>query len=346
VSIRSTGLCGSDLHYYNHGRNGNFVVRAPLVLGHESSGVVTAVGSDSSTLKPGDRVALEVGMPCRSCAVCTSGRYNICPSLLFKSSAKVFPHIDGTLTQLMNHPANLCHTIPDSVTFEEGALVEPLSVSLHAVNRSEGGTPLPGSSALVVGAGAIGLLTACALSVSGVSTIVIADIDGPRLEIAENMPFNIKTHLIPKSAPASTIDETLANAQDLASTISKAHSTLSGFSRVFECTGVESCVQTSIYAAAPGGKLVLVGMGRPVQTLPLSAAALREVDIIGVFRYANTYPAAIRLFASGKLKGVAEALVTHKVSLEDGETAFRLAAKGIDDRGKAVVKVMVENKAP
>ena len=283
-------------------------------------------------------------MPCRSCELCTSGRYNICPNLLFKSSAKVFPHVDGTLTQLMNHPANLCHPLPDSVTFEEGALVEPLSVSLHAVNRSEGGTALPGSSALVMGAGAIGLLTACALSVSGVSLIVIADIDAPRLKIAENLPFNFKTHLLPKTAPAPTIEETLSNAQQLASTISSAHDLPTGFSRVFECTGVESCVQTSIYAAAPGGKLVLVGMGRPVQTLPLSAAALREIDIIGVFRYANTYPAAIRLFASGKLNGVAEALITHKVSLKDGETAFGLAAKGVDGEGRPVVKVVVENE--
>ncbi|KAG9776551.1 sorbitol dehydrogenase-like protein, partial [Aureobasidium melanogenum] len=339
VAIKATGLCGSDLHYYHHGRNGAFVIQAPLVLGHEASGVVTAVAETqngttngslpSSSLKVGDRVALEVGIP-----------------------SKTFPHADGTLQTVISQPASMCHLLPENVTFEEGALVEPLAVSLHGINRSQSagsgaGVPLIGSTALVLGAGAVGMLTAAALAVAGVSQITIADIDAPRLKIAAGLAggrFKLKTFLIPRKAPAPTIEETLAGAQDLASDIGKSAGLESGFDRVFECTGVPSCVQTGIFAATAGGKLVLVGMGTPTQTLPLGAAALREVDIIGVFRYANCYPAAIALFASGQLEGVARDLVTHHVALADGEKAFRLAAnqaKDGEDEGRVPVKVVI-----
>ncbi|KAK5080720.1 hypothetical protein LTS08_008524 [Lithohypha guttulata] len=240
----------------------------------------------------------------------------------------------------------MCHLLPDSVGFEEGALIEPLAVSLHAINRSTSagsgtGTPLLGSSALVIGAGAVGMLTAAALSVSGVSNIIVADIDAPRLKICEglgNGRFGIRTFLIPKKTPLPNIEENLATATDLAAQISL-FAGLTGFDRVYECTGVPPCVQLGIFATSPGGKLVL--------TLPLGAAALREVDIIGVFRYANCYPAAIQLFASGKLQGVAEALVSHRVPLEDGEKAFRLAANQAregEDEGRVPVKVMIVAK--
>lgn len=352
VSIKATGLCGSDLHYYNHGRNGNFVLKAPLVLGHEASGVVTAVPDSGSDLTVGDRVALEVGLPCRTCKLCTTGRYNLCQQLTFRSSAKTFPHLDGTLQTLITQPSDMCHKLPEHVTFEQGALIEPLAVVLHALNRSQNSgsganVPLIGSSALVLGAGAVGMLTAAALSIAGVSNIVIADIDAPRLEIASKMAggrFKLKTFLIPKKAPPKDNDEAFANAESLAKEAIASAGLATGFDRVYECTGVPPCVQLGIYAAAAGGTLVLVGMGNPVQTLPLGAAALREVDIVGVFRYANCYPPAIALFASGQLDGVAEALVTHRALLQDGERAFRLAANAAkegEDEGRVPVKVLI-----
>jgi len=135
---------------------------------------------------------------------------------------------------------------------------------------------------------------------------------------------------------------------DMAAELCKEAGLPTGFDRVFECTGVPSCVQLGIFAATAGGKLILVGMGTPVQTLPLGAAALREVDIVGVFRYANCYPAAITLFASGKLQGIAEGLVTHRVRLEDGEKAFRLAANAArqgEDEGRVALKVMVVSES-
>lgn len=368
MAVKATGLCGSDLHYYNHGRNGNFVLKSPLVLGHEAAGVVTAVSTRAtevnghlshstsqaaeSTLQVGDRVALEVGLPCRSCSMCVSGRYNLCPTLSFKSSAKTFPHADGTLQTLITHPEDMCHRLPENVSFEQGALVEPLAVCLHAINRSQtagsgSGVPLVGSSALVLGAGAVGILTAAALSVMGVTKIVIADIDAARLKIAGGLGqgrYNLSTYLLPRKAPAATVEENLESASELAGQICTESGRPSGFDRVFECTGIPSCVQLGIYAAASGSKLVLVGMGTPVQTLPLGAAALREVDLIGTFRYAHCYPTAIALFASGKLTGVAEDLVTHRVKLEQGEKAFRLAANaaGEDElEGRVPVKVLV-----
>jgi L-iditol 2-dehydrogenase len=272
--------------------------------------------------------------------------------LSFRSSAKTFPHADGTLQTYITHPADMCHKLPENVTFEQGALVEPLAVSLHAINRSQNagsgaGTPLAGSSALVLGAGAVGMLTAAALSVSGVTQIVIADIDAARLKIAAglgNGRFNLQTHLLPRGPPAASAEEAPLSTSELASEASNGAGLPDGFDRVFECTGIPSCVQLGIHASTAGGKLVLVGMGTPVQTLPLGAAALREVDIIGVFRYANCYPAAIALFASGKLEGIAEGLVTHRVRLEDGEKAFRLAANAAkegEDEGRVAVKVVV-----
>ncbi|OAL40014.1 hypothetical protein AYO20_00927 [Fonsecaea nubica] len=358
IAVKATGICGSDLHYYRLGQNGNFVVQAPLVLGHEASGVVTAVAEGAngdvqpSNLRVGDRVALEVGFPCRSCGLCTIGRYNLCSKLSFRSSAKTFPHIDGTLQTVISQPAAMCHKLPENVTFEQGALVEPLAVSLHALNRSQSGgsgvgLPLVGSSALVLGAGAVGMLTAAALSVAGVSKIVIADIDGPRLKIAATLgggKFKLKTFLIPRKPPAQAISEILSEAQEQAAEICKSEGLETGFDRVFECSGAPPCVQMGVYATAAGGKLVLVGMGTPVQTLPLGAAALREVDIIGVFRYANCYPAAIALFASGQLDGVAEDLITHRVALADGEKAFRVASNtGLEgeDEGRVPVKVVI-----
>ncbi|KAJ5292001.1 hypothetical protein N7478_001252 [Penicillium angulare] len=369
VAIQATGLCGSDLHYYSHGRNGDFVVREPYCLGHESAGTVTAIGKDVSTHKVGDRVALEVGLPCRKCSLCLQGHYNICPSMQFRSSAKVFPHLDGTLMERTNHPADMCHALPDNVTDAGGALVEPLAVCLHAIRRSRPPTKEvaeisrstgEGTAALVFGAGAIGLLLAASLAVNeNFTSIVVADIDASRLEIAASLGLGLKTLVIPRGDPsnpppakdAPQSEQTawaLSNAQNVAAKLTAAAAiddglTVPGFTRVYDCTGVSSCVQAGIYASQPGGVLVQVGMGNPIQTLPVGAAALREVDIIGTFRYdGHSYPAAIALLASGKMRVTEEKVVTHRIPLEDGERAFSLAGKGVDEAGRPVVKVIIE----
>ncbi|KAK2810866.1 hypothetical protein FQN49_008502, partial [Arthroderma sp. PD_2] len=376
VIVRATGLCGSDLHYYHHGRNGSFHLRQPLVLGHESVGEVVGVGppSPSSSSGPpthsfkiGDRVALEVGLPCRKCLNCRLDRYNICRSLRFRSSAAVFPHLDGTLMDITNHPAAMCHRLPPSISDVQGALLEPLAVCLHAINRSNpptaedvalaksvaaanGGAAADGeTAALIFGAGAIGLLLASALAITQhFTTIVVADINSARLDIAASLPFPcIKPFLLtsPSGTPTSTHEEDDGSAKLLASALVKSFGLHHGYSRVFECTGVPNCVRIGIHASSPGGAVVQIGMGGPsLPTIPLSAAALREVDLIGVFRYdSRCYPAAIELASSHVFDVVAEKVATHIVELgeEGGQKAFKLAASNKDDDGRTVVKVVV-----
>lgn len=345
LAIRATGLCGSDLHYYQHYRNGDIQVREPLSLGHESAGVVAAVGSQVKGFKVGDRVALEVGIPCEECERCRDGRYNICQHLRFRSSAKAFPHFQGTLQDRINHPALWCHKLPDHVSFDVGAILEPLGVAIQATRRAQIAQK---SSTLVFGAGAVGLLCAAMAKVAGSSRVVIADIQQERVQFATQHGFAHEGFTVP-TRRGQNVDEKLQIAKETAASATEKSlndtGSTGGFDVVFECTGVEACTQAAIYATRPGGKVVIVGMGNPVQTLPISAAALREVDILGTFRYANTYPQAIEL-VSGRsaLLPDLEKLVTHRFcGLENVERAFELAARTKDEDGNLVLKVIVES---
>ncbi|KAK1730187.1 hypothetical protein CaCOL14_007922 [Colletotrichum acutatum] len=342
VAVKATGLCGSDLHYYNHFRNGDILVREPLTLGHESSGVVTAVASDVSNLAVGDHVALEVGQPCEACELCAAGRYNICKGMKFRSSAKAFPHAQGTLQELVNHPAKWCHRLPSEVSLEFGALAEPLSVAMHA--RDRGNLP-SNSTVLVFGAGAVGLLCA-AVSKADQQRVVIADIQADRVQFALDNGFADAGVVVPAQRP-QTIEDKLAYAQSVAELVKKAEiggQAVGEVNATYECTGVETCMQTAIFSTRPGGKILIIGMGTPIQTLPISAAALREVDFVGVFRYANTYPKAIDLIAT-KPKGLPalEKLFTHRYKgLSTIKDAFDMAAKVKDESGNLVLKVLVD----
>ncbi|KAI9717009.1 MAG: hypothetical protein M1812_004944 [Candelaria pacifica] len=344
VSIRSTGLCGSDLHYYHHNRNGDIIVREPLSLGHESAGVVVAVGCDTSNFKIGDKVALEVGLPCGDCARCGEGRYNICKGMRFRSSAKAVPHFQGTLQERINHPAAWCYKLPESVSLDLGAVLEPLSVAINASARAN---LAPGSTVLVFGAGAVGLLCAAMARVTGASTVVIADIDQGRIDFAVKNEFAHRSFLVPKKRGQS-IEERLEIAKEVAGLAADVDKVQNGkvgeVDAVFECTGVEACLQAAIYSIRPGGRIMLIGMGTPIQTLPISAAALREVDLVGVFRYANTYAKGIEIMASKDANMPDfEKLVTHRYRGLAGATkAFDMAGKTVDDEGNVVLKVVIE----
>ncbi|KZV76907.1 GroES-like protein [Peniophora sp. CONT] len=337
VAVQATGLCGSDLHYYMHGRNGDFALQAPLVLGHEAAGIVTAVGSGVTDLTVGQRVAIEAGIMCKKCDYCSKGRYNLCKELRFASSAKTFPHLDGTLQERMNHPAHVLHPLPDSCTFEQAALAEPLSVILHAARRAQ---LEAGQTVLVYGAGAIGLL-ACALAKArGARRVVVVDINQARLSFAQENGFAQQTFCLPAAARPKTPEEQLQRAKESGELILEAFKEADGFDCIFECTGAEPCIQMAIHTAITGGKLMLIGMGTRSTTLPLSAAALREVDIQGSFRYANTYPEALELLGSGKLANL-DKLVTHRFSLADTAKAFDLLSKGVDEQGQMALKVVI-----
>ncbi|KAI0599527.1 sorbitol dehydrogenase, partial [Biscogniauxia sp. FL1348] len=343
VAVQATGLCGSDLHYFSHYRNGNIIVKEPLTLGHESAGVVTAVGSGVTELAVGDKVALEVGLPCESCELCRAGRYNICRGMNFRSSAKAFPHAQGTLQERVNHPARWCHRLPAGVSLELGALAEPLSVALHARRRA---ALRPGATVLVLGAGAVGLLTAAVCRHAGVATIVIADILEDRVKFAVDNGFADVAFTVPMARP-QTIDDKLAYAQDVAEKLKA--STLKGqpvgeVDVTFECTGVESCMHTAIYTTKPGGKIMIIGMGIPIQTLPISAASLKEVDLIGVFRYANTYKEVIELLSSKSesFPDVSKLVTQRYKGLSNLPAAFEMAGKVKDEKGNLVLKVVVD----
>ena len=249
MRVCCTGLCGSDLHYYNHGRNGDIVLREPLTLGHESLGVITEIGSEVKGFKIGEMIALEVGIPCGSCVRCSEGRYNICSSLRFRSSAKAFPHFQGTLQTRLNHPAAWCHNIPSTITMDQAALLEPLGVAIHAVRRAR----LEGqSTTLVLGAGAIGLLTAGMLHARPNSRVVIADLDKGRVDFAVENGFAHAGIIVPRRR-STTIDERLRIARELASNLMGVDGleAQGGFDAVFECTGAEASLQASIYVSVP-----------------------------------------------------------------------------------------------
>ncbi|KAI5463983.1 sorbitol dehydrogenase [Mariannaea sp. PMI_226] len=343
VAVQATGLCGSDLHYFNHFRNGDIIVREPLTLGHESAGTVVAVGSAVTDFQAGDRVALEVGLPCENCEYCNNGRYNICRAMKFRSSAKANPHAQGTLQEKINHPARWCHKLPESVPLELGALVEPLSVAWHARSRAN----LPkDATVLVLGAGAVGLLAAAVAKADGLKTVIIADILKERVEFAVSNSFADAGVIVPMERP-QTIDDKLAFAQKVATMVKETvvnGEAVGEVTAVYECTGVETCVQTAIYSTKPGGKVLIIGMGTPVLTIPISAAALREVDLVGVFRYANTYRQVIDLLADrpSSMPDLSKLLTQRFKGMDRIEEAFKMAGKVKDDSGNLVIKVLVD----
>ncbi|KAI1157849.1 sorbitol dehydrogenase [Nemania serpens] len=384
VAVRSTGICGSDVSYYKKFANGDLCACEPLSLGHESSGTVVAVGPQVSGFKIGDRVALEVGVACGQCNICRKGRYNLCKRMRFRSSAKSVPHFQGTLQEKINHPAVWCHKLPDHVSFEAAALLEPLSVGIHAVNRAN---PSPGSTALVMGAGTVGLLTAAMALQSGCTSVIIADVDAGRVEYALKHGFatrgfvvsrplhpSISSASISSNSTISTFSESgsmtpssiisssyqgqLEHAKRLAADILAASEPLPAFQDdeedegvdvAFECTGKEACMQTCLYATRPGGKVIMVGMGTPIQTVPLSVAHLKEIDILGIFRYANTYATGIRLLSpqghngSRSILPNLDGMVTHRFKgLAAANAAFELAGRTVDDDGNLVLKVIIE----
>ncbi|KAI1262914.1 alcohol dehydrogenase [Xylariaceae sp. FL1019] len=361
VAIRSTTLCGSDLHYYSHYANGDILVREPLCLGHESAGEIVNLGASVSSshpdLKLGDVVALEVGVPCGDCSFCQRKRYNICSSLRFRSSGSKFPHYQGTLQERLNHPAAWVYKISPELDCETGAMLEPLSVAVQAVRRVPD-PPSPSAegagTCLIFGAGAVGLMCSVAARASGCySQIVIADIDGQRLQFARENGFADAIFAV-KPRRGATVDEKLGIAKDTALEIAGTEwedgSTVGRVDTTFECTGVESCIQASIYSTKAGGAIVLVGLGVPNHVIPISEMMKGEVSLVPSWRYAHTYPRAIEIakasVAGEELDGIKlpdiRKLITHRFTgIDSVEDAMKTAGKTSDDKGLLVVKTVI-----
>jgi L-iditol 2-dehydrogenase len=295
VQVTSVGTCGSDVHYYEHGRIGDFVVRQPLVLGHESGGVVVACGSEATRHAPGQRVSLEPGVPCFTCAQCRAGRYNLCPQMRFFAT----PPIDGAFCEYVALHEEFAYAVPDKLSDDAAALLEPLSVGVWSARKAR---VRPGSRVLVTGAGPIGLVALQAARVFGASEVVVTDVRPQRLELA-------------RSLGATTIDvrsTSLADAGVEADVL-------------LECSGFPPAIGEAIRRVRPAGRVVLVGMGGDEIPLPLSYVQTREIEVTGTFRYANTWPVARALATSGEVD--LDRLATHHFGLAETEEALTVGAR-------------------
>ncbi|XP_065870531.1 L-idonate 5-dehydrogenase-like [Euphorbia lathyris] len=309
VGIKALGICGSDVHHFKTMRCANFIVKKPMVIGHECAGIIEQVGCEVKTLAVGDRVALEPGISCQSCSLCKHGQYNLCPQMKFFGS----PPTNGALANKVVHPANLCFKLPENVSLEEGAMCEPLSVGVHACRRAE---ISPDTTVLIMGAGPIGLVTLLAARAFGAPRVVIADVDVRRLSFAEKLG-------------ADKILQVSKNIEDIGEEVRKIQNAMGSRIDVsFDCVGYDKTTTTALNATRSGGKVCLVGLASSEMTLPLTPAAAREVDIVGIFRYRNTWPLCLELLRTGKID--VKPLITHryKFSQEEVEEAFETSANG------------------
>jgi L-iditol 2-dehydrogenase len=293
VEIKAVGVCGSDMHYYEHGKIGTFVVRAPLILGHESSGVVVGLGSDVTKHVVGDRVALEPGVPCGRCRECRAGRYNLCPDVQFFAT----PPIDGAFANYVAIHEDFAFTLPPTLSDDAGALIEPLSVGIWACRKAK---LQGGEHVLVTGAGPIGLLAMQAALALGATQVTITDVNPRRLEVAQQTGA---TRVL------NVAEQPLAEAGVQADVL-------------FECSGHPAALRDGIRSLRPAGTAVVIGMGPGEDaTIPLAFVQNHEITLTGTFRYANTYPGAIALAASGKVN--LDAIVTGHYSLDQAEEALQ-----------------------
>jgi L-iditol 2-dehydrogenase len=308
IQVTSVGTCGSDVHYYEHGRIGEFVVSAPLVLGHEPSGVVVAAGPGADRHTLGQRVSIEPGVPDFTCEQCLAGRYNLCPAMRFFGT----PPIDGAFCEYVVTHEAFAYPVPDQCSDDAAALIEPLSVGVWACRKAR---VAPGTRVLITGAGPIGLVCLQTALAFGATDVTVTDVNPRRLERARAMGA---------TGVVDVRDTTLAEA-GLEPDV------------LLECSGFAPAIGDAIRAVRRAGRVVLVGMGGDEIPLPLSHVQTRELEVTGTFRYANTWPAAIALVASGRVD--LDGLVTGGYGLADVELAL---TAGVRDPGS--VKVMVRSQ--
>lgn len=314
VKMEYCGVCGSDVHFYREGKVGDTPAPEDFILGHEVAGTVVKLGKKVTGLVPGDRVALEPGYPCGKCEYCKTGRYNLCPQVQFFAD----PPVPGALQEYVVHPADMCYKLPDNVSTEEGALVEPLAVGMHAAAQANVAL---GNSVLILGGGCIGLVTLLAAKARGAANIVVVDLFQKRLDMAKEL------------GAGAVIN---AGNEDVSLRVKELFGPL-GADIVFETAGAIPTIQQTPYFVKPGGTICLVGMAaESMVNYNFNKIMMKEVTIKSVFRYRNLYPAAIAAIASGAIN--VKQIVTHRFKFEDSNLAFHTAVVNAKDEIKEIIE--------
>ena len=306
IKLHTVGVCGSDVHYYTHGRIGPFVVNAPMVLGHEAAGTIVEVGEGVAHLKVGDRVCMEPGVPDPNSKASRLGMYNVDPAVRFWAT----PPIHGVLTPEVVHPANYTFKLPDNVSFAEGAMVEPFAVGMQAATKAR---IAPGDTAVVLGAGPIGTMVALAALAGGCARAIVADLAQPKLDIAARYQGVISVNI----RENNVVSEVKRLTEDWGADI------------VFECSGSPKAWETIMDLPRPGGTIVVVGLPVEPVKIDIATASTKEVRIESVFRYAHQYERAIALMASGKVD--LKPLISETFTFEDSIKAFDRAVEARPD---------------
>lgn len=306
-----------QVHFWTHGGIGAKGVSPthPLTMGHEASGVVHSTGSAVTSLRPGDRVAIEPGFPCRRCKACKSGRYNLCQSVEFAAapSPDHLSDVHGTLCKFYTAPEDFCYKIPADVSLEEAVLVEPLGVAVHVVRLAD---VRPGQEVVVMGSGTIGLLCAAVAEAFGASKIVVVDVLDRKLEFASGF-IDCETFK----------PDTAASAEDNAARLLREHKFGEGVDSVLECSGAESSMQTGIHVLRLGGTYVQAGVGKPYQMAPILAMSEKEVIFKGCFRYSSgDYELALSLLKRKRVS--VKELISSMVPFERAAEAWERTKRG------------------
>jgi len=314
IAIDSVGICGTDIHFYHEGHIGDIKLDKPHILGHESGGTIVKVGKNVTNVKPGDRVCLEPAVPCWVCKPCKSGRYNHCLTVKCQS----IPPDHGHLRKYFVHPADLCFKLPDNLTLQEGAIIEPLACAVWACKRADVSM---GKKIFICGSGSIGLLCMLVAKAIGASTICMADVRPSRLESAKKLGAD-QVLLVDTKDPqvlADKVIKLIGEPPDI----------------TLDCSGTECAVQTGILATAYGGVVEIVGLPPPTATLPILTIVLKELDLRSSLRFVHCFPTAIDLVSSGKIN--VKPLITHRFKLSEAAKAFETAHTGAEN----CIKVMI-----
>lgn len=316
IHVKSVGICGSDVHYYKDGKIGNFIPKAPFALGHELAGVIDQESPLFPNLKKGSRVSINPSRPCKNCSVCNEGLFNLCPSMKYIGSASVYPHLNGGFSEYIKIPGENCIPLANHISFEMAALLEPLSVVLHAITKAGN---IKGKSILITGAGTIGQLCHMAAALYTSKTIVITDIRNPALDMARNL--GVTAALNPQDSNfKATLNDIAPN----------------GFDILLEASGASNILSQNVTFLKKGGQVIQLGMFSDGAQFPFADFMKNELTFQPSFRFSTEYNLAVELLEKRKLD--LTKIVTSRFTYDKIPEAIKKAANSTQD-----IKIVVEN---